>query len=401
MKLLFSAFTGYNLRELLLPLSPLLDRDQSISDVFVVTPAADNAQELLPDLKNKYHFLPEVHDAPAYEKILATHRPALVVTPTAGLEPRDIPLIQAAKSLGIPTLTFIASWDNVYKMERRMRLKKYQGQYALADYFAVWNAVNRDHLLRIAPQLTPERVTITGAPRLDYVANPENLPSRAAVCESLRIPNDDGQLIHLATTELYSSDYLVRALAAARGRQLPKNFHLLVSVHPGGNLATHQAYAQGSSIYVRYSFGRYESSLIPDFRYRPTLENMRLHAGLFYHSNLLMNHSSTVTIESILADRPVINVKYGRPFDWLNWHRSMVYRDFKQHAKIIIDSDATTIAKSRRSLVAATARYLAHTEHHRPARANLARTMVTFTDGTAGQRLLDLIKKIAHGSHSL
>lgn len=391
MKILISAFTGFNYRELLLPLSPFLDKDHEVTSVIVATPAATFHTELLPDLGAKYVFIPEQKNQTDYEKVIQTYRPDICVTPTAGLEPRDIPLIKAARSLNIPTLTFVASWDNAYKMERLMTLSKYKQHYALADHFAVWNEINRQHLLKITP-LKTEQVTIVGAPRLDYLVS-RNLPDRSELLKRFNVPAES-KLIHIATTELYSSDYLVKALAAERGQGLPGDIQLLVSVHPGGNLAAHQRYAAPSGAHVFYSFGRRQTSPVPDFMYAPALGDLMMHAALFKHSDVLINHSSTVTIESILADRPVVTVKYGRPFDWWRWRRSMVYRDFQQHAKIIIESGATQVVKSRGQLIQACRRYLPDPGLHHAERSALTRQLVPNAGG-AGRRLLDLIKKVA------
>ncbi len=108
-----------------------------------------------------------------------------------------------------------------------------------------------------------------------------------------------------------------------------------------------------------------------------------------------------MTIESLVANRPVINVKYGRPFDWWRWYRSMIYRDFRQHAKVFLDSAATRIVQSPQELIQAARAYLHHPAQDRAARQQLAQKMITFTDGRCGQRLLDLIKNVASVKQSL
>ncbi|MFH1353928.1 MAG: hypothetical protein ABIH36_01445 [bacterium] len=389
MKLLFSAFTGYNLRELLLPLTPLINQDKNINEVIVVSPAAPYRDQLFAYLPAKYRFLTDQPGVSGYKKLLSDHQPDCVVTPTPGLEEKDIPLLQAARQIGIPTVTFIASWDNVYKLARRIKIRKYKQQYAVADHFAVWNAMNKKHLLNIVPRLAPQQITVTGAPRLDFLSDPVKIPSRETLLQRLKIPDDGKKLIHVASTELYPSDYIIKAIAD-RG-----DCHILLSVHPGGNITFHRRYAEPYRAFVRYSFGRRRHSPVPEFTYNPTLDDLRLHAALFLHSDLLINHSSTVTIESLLADTPVINVKYGKPLDWWRWHRSMVYRDFNQHARIIIDSGATAVVHSRRELINAVAANLQDPAMHQAARRALAIKMVTITDGTAGRRLLDLIKNVA------
>lgn len=401
MKILVSVFTGYNYRELLLPLVRVLDDEPEIKEVYVVTPAAEHAASVFPDLRDKYRVLGARADQDGYLRLLDEVCPQVVVTPTNGLEPRDLPLLRAAQQLHIPTLTFIASWDNVYKIERRVKMKKYRAAYVVTDHFAVWNQTMSDHLRRLFPQLSDKQVTVVGAPRLDYLTSPHQLSTRQDVLAALRVPDDGKKLIHVATTELYPSDYILRALHHARGREIARDFNLLVSVHPGGSLARHAQYARPFGAYVAYSFGRQTHAQPRDFQYAPTLSDIKLHAALFRHANLLINHSSTVTIESIIADTPVINVKYGRPFDWWRWYRSMVYRDFKQHARVFIQSKATRVVTSARALVRTADVYLQHPVYDRDARARLAAQLITYTDGRAARRLLDLILKIGHASASL
>ncbi|MBI4022159.1 MAG: CDP-glycerol glycerophosphotransferase family protein [Candidatus Andersenbacteria bacterium] len=401
MRLLFSALTGYNFRELLLPLKPRLDSDDSITAVLVVTPGAAFSRQLFSAFGPKYSFVPVLPDEAAYRQYFAQSKPDVVVTPTAGLEPLDIPLIRAAQMDLIPTLTFVASWDNVYKMERRIKMSKYREQYAIADHFAVWNAENRDHLLAIIPHLPMSHVTITGPPRLDWLASADDLPNRRQLFAKLGLPDGAKKLIHIATTELYPSDYIIKTLASARGSDLGFDTVMFVSVHPGGQLDTHQRYSAPYGAYCAYSFGRRESSPVEQFKYCPTLEDIRWHSALFKRSHLLINHSSTVTIESLVANRPVINVKYGRPFDWWRWYRSMIYRDFRQHAKVFLDSAATRIVQSPQELIQAARAYLHHPAQDRAARQQLAQKMITFTDGRCGQRLLDLIKNVASVKQSL
>jgi hypothetical protein len=398
MKLLFSAFTGYNLRELLLPISPLLNRDQEVSDVIVVTPADQHHDQLMPDLKDKYQFISQQDNQEDYQNMLARYQPQIVVTPTAGLEPRDIPLINAAKHLGIPTLTFVASWDNVYKMERRIKITKYQQQYALADHFAVWNKINLVHLLDIIPALNTEHITIVGAPRFDFFNHLEKIPTRKELFNYLGFTESDGKLIHFATTELYPMDYVVKTItAASKQRAIHHKLNFYASVHPGGYIKKHQRYSRQHNVVTRYSFGRRNNSPQPDFQYSPTLQDTYMLNALFKHADLLVNHSSTVAIESLAGDTPVINVKYGRRLDWWNWHRSMVYRDFKQHYRYITDEHATAVVHNPRQLIKAVNEYLSNPLQDQPARQQTLAKMITYTDGTSGQRLLDLIKRLAIG----
>jgi len=65
--------------------------------------------------------------------------------------------IEAAKSLGIPTVCFIFSWDNLPKATIVVE----------ADYYFVWSKHMKDELLFYYPNVTDEQVIITGTPQFE------------------------------------------------------------------------------------------------------------------------------------------------------------------------------------------------------------------------------------------
>lgn len=388
MHLAFSVPSGFHARELLLPLKPLLEHDNAIKHITVITPGAPFKEEIFPTYGEKFSFVNNPTTPEDHERLLQQLQPSLVITTTSGLDTKDVPILEAARHRNVPTFTFIASWDNVWKMERLKNKSRSPGlpagRQVIANHLAVWNAMMRDRLLRVFPDVAPERITITGAPRLDFFYHHDRIPNRADLLAKLGFQSD-ARLIHLATTELYPSDYILKTLA-------PLPIQIYVSVHPGGDLAKHKAYAEPAGAVVRYSFGRQEHASLPAFLYNPGLDDIYMLIALFKHTDVLVNHSSTVAIESLIADRPVINVKYGRHFDWWRWYRSMVYRDFQQHYADLVSDGATRIVYNAKQLVHAVQNYLEHPEQQRTARAATVKKMITVTDGTTSQKMLGLIK---------
>lgn len=381
MKLAISVPSGAHHRTLLLPLRRLFEQDRDIEKVTVITPAAKWHQEIFPDYSTKFEFTDQSHV-----------QADLVVTTTTGLDPNDPAILQAAKDSNIPTLTFIESWDNVYKMERMA------ARQVVADHFIVWNTMMRDHLLRIFPNLTSDQISIIGAPRLDYFWHADKIPDRHQLFAYLGLDAETAnhrKLIHVSTTELYPIDYVAKTIhRAVSSGQLTHPLQLYASVHPGGNLARHKRLEQYGAV-VRYSFGRRDQAPHPDFLYNPTEEDLYLLASLFKHSDLLVNHSSTTAIESMIADVPIINVQYGKPFDFFRWRASPVFRDFKEHYADLVADGATTIVHNPRQLIDAINTALNHPDKNHSARAATLQKMITTTDGTASQKTFDTIKQFA------
>jgi len=402
MHIAISAPSGYNAREILLPLRPLLEVDDSITSVVVFTPAANWRTRLFPHFSSKFDWHSNPKTQSDHNTLLAKLKPDVLLTPTIGLDPKDIPILRAAKKNHIPTLTFVASWDNVFKMERLKEhghsgaTKKHAGDYELPDHFAVWNQTNKDHILKIFPGFSSDNITITGPPRFDYFAHEPDIPSKEQLLNYLELPTDDlsAPLIHFATTELYPFEYIIRQIyLGIQKNKLTSRPLLYASVHPGGDIANHSSYAQ-YNVRVRYSFGRLDNPPHPDFAYLPTTREMLFLVSLFKHSGLLINQSSTVAIESMRCDVPVINVKYGQQFDWLRWYRSMVYRDFKQHYRYITDHNAAIQVNSRRSLIPTVNQYLSQPNLHQNQRLQTTKKLITYTDGSSSKRLIQCAKRL-------
>lgn len=391
MKLLFSIPSGFHWRELVLPLHPLLEADASIEAVVCVTPAAGIHTQVFTGYSAKFSFVENKKDVREYEQLLAQLKPDVVITTTSGLDERDVPLLQAAKKQTIPTFTFIASWDNVWKMERFVNQNK---QLVLADRLAVWNTMMKNHLLRVFPAMQEAAIVLPGVPRFDFFYNTALRPSREHLYKRLGLEDTSRPFIHFSTTELYPMDYLLAAVQTAVGSgAIPKNPYLVATVHPGGGITAHKGLERYGA-QVLYAFGRRQEISLPSFRYAPLLDDIYDQVALFAQGAVLVNHSSTTAIESLLVDVPVINVRYGKQFDWWRWYRSMVYRDFQQHYRDITDGGATTIVGSPRQLVKAAANALTHPEWQRLERQLTVEKMTAHTGGGASQRMLEAIKSL-------
>jgi hypothetical protein len=390
MKLIFSIPSGFHWRELVLPLHYLIEADADITAVLCVTPGAAEKDQIFQGYSPKFSFVPVPAGSSGYDALIADFAPDIVVTTTSGLDGRDTPLLLAAQKAGVKTFTFIASWDNVWKMERFVREGK---QLAIAERLAVWNEMMRSHVKRLFPDIADERILLPGVPRFDFFLDKAVIPSKQELYDQLGLEDVSRPLIHLSTTELYPMDYLAKTLRqAVDGGKIPGNPYLLATVHPGGNRQRHQS-LETYGVIVRYAFGRKDAITTPEFRYAPTMQDIWHHVALYTHSAVLINHSSTTAIESLLADVPVINVRYGQAFDWWRWYRSMVYRDFNEHYKDILANNGTTVVGSASQLIAATVEAMQQPERKKEERLATVRRMITHVDGQSSARMLAAIKE--------
>jgi hypothetical protein len=391
MKLLFSVPTGYHFRELILPLHSHLKADSSITEVHIVTPAASIASEIFTGFGSKFFYHENPADDAGHRELFASIKPDVVITDTVGHDALDEPILRIGKEMEVHTLTFIASWDNVWKIDRLIASGI---KIAIPDRFTVWNQMMKQHLMRTFPDVAEDRIAVIGAPRLDYFSQTEKILSKEEIYHTLGFEDVSRPLIHVGTTELYPMDYIARAIREGVDTgAITGNPYLYASVHPGGAVERYKKFEE-YGFTVRRAPGRNESISVNAFKYAPTEHDIFFQIGVFTHANVLINHSSTVALESIITGVPVINVLYGMPFDWWKWHRCMVVRDFKEHYKDLVSDGATYVVRSKKELIQATTDALQHPHAKDAARDITVKKMITTTDGTAGKKVLEYIKAI-------
>ena len=94
---------------------------------------------------------------------LKAMRPALLFNGSHVHSAIALPWVRAAVALGIPTATFLFSWDNLTSQGRL--LPRY-------DHYLVWNESIRKQLLWMYPDIRAEQVTVTGTPQFDFHFQP-------------------------------------------------------------------------------------------------------------------------------------------------------------------------------------------------------------------------------------
>ncbi len=87
---------------------------------------------------------------------LETHKPDLVFC-TTQRSTQSISALLAAKDLGIPTVAFVYSWDNVPKAM----------QVVETDYYFVWSDLMKTEVLKYYPFVKNEQVFVTGTPQFE------------------------------------------------------------------------------------------------------------------------------------------------------------------------------------------------------------------------------------------
>ncbi len=222
---------------------------------------------------------------------------------------REMALIEAANSMKIPTLVMIRSRDN---LQHKIPYLPFAAAYA------VWSSVAKDCLLELYPDIPPDHVHVTGAPQFDHHVDASHRLDRAELFRHIGL--DPGRpliLYSMATPSLIPHESaIVQHLAdAAHAGRFANRAQLLVRGHPrmfGSDLRLlpheyPEARAYPRPTLVRYGGAEHEADMV-----HAIVADEPVHLSLLAHQDVQVNVCGTMTIDSSIVDKPVVNVFYDQ-----------------------------------------------------------------------------------------
>ncbi len=292
--------------------------------------------------------------------------------------------LRAAAKLGIPTAGFIFSWDN---LTSRSRI------HTPYDYYFVWHEKMRRDLLRIYPHVTPDRVIVTGTPQFDFHFKPEFALDREDLCQRVGADPERPIVLYTAGMDTHFPEEHRTVEAVARiVQRLP--------MRPKPQLLV-RTYIKGTSAEMESLAARkLEDVVFPQVLWTkrwltPLYDDLAVYAGMLRHASLGINVASTVSLELLLHNKPVINLGFDPPGS--NLPHSMRYERHLtfDHYRPVADSGAVMVARSEQELESMVRRGLEEPATQGPQTEILLKDMFgDMLDGRSGRRvattLLDL-----------
>lgn len=299
-----------------------------------------------------------------FEDFLKRERPDVVFC-THQRASRAVPALLAARRLGIPTATFIYSWDNLPK-----------GRMAVhADQFLVWSEAMKTELLGYYPELDPGRAHVVGTPqfephleaslpREEFLAGLGLDPSRPVVCFS----GDD------EATSPYDPVYLADLARSFPGqivfRRAPTDVsgrHEAVLAEFPGIAVCEPAWKAGEGDWTQVA---------------PMPEDLSLLANLAAHCDAVVNLASTMALDFAIHGKPAVFVAYD-PAGAGPWVQDL-YR--LPHFRCVHELQPVHWARSPEDLGEAVRHALAHPEEKADAREAWLRRTVAMPLDRASER---------------
>jgi hypothetical protein len=284
----------------------------------------------------------------------------------------------AALRQGVCTLALIPSWDNI-STKRRM-IFKYDG-------YIVWSDKLRRELYERYPHTRNRPVYVVGAPQFDVFFQQKFQQSRSEFCASQGLDPGRPIIVYAVGSPnfLGGEPYGALALAEALERGELGDVQLLVRPHPlhdhailaelfrnsGGRIRVQQTAVAGTPVSLRSQDEQQILEWVNTFR----------------HAAVVVNLSSTVTVDAAICDRPVVNLDFdpspGQPDQDLIKEINHRWTHFSP----IAESDGLWLVNNPGEMIRAVRTYLETPALHREGRRWITKYVCEHPDGACGARM--------------
>lgn len=318
-----------------------------------------------------------------YTEIYKKMRPDLVFNASHVHSRNATQAVEAAQWLGIPTATFIFSWDNLTS----------QGRITLPyDYYLVWNDDLKKQLLEMYEWIKSENVFVTGTPQFDYHFQDKYYLSKEEYCKE--IGADPNRPIVLYATGMANhmpgEPDIVEGIADILS-EFPEDGRPQLVLR----------------VYAKDLTGRFEDlrQRRPDIIFAdplwepawltPKYEDSFTLINALRHCSLGINVASTVSLELCMFDKPVVNVGYNPPSVPT---QELSYADYYEfdHYKPVVESGAVNVAWSIGEMRELIISSLSNPEQYKNERKKLIDHMFGSTlDGMSAHRVAQALLKIS------
>lgn len=255
------------------------------------------------------------------------------------------PFLVAAKQLKLKTSTFIFSWDNLASKGRML------GTF---DHFLVWSELMKTELLYFYPSVKDANVKLVGTPQFEPYVMPNYETTKEDFYKKFQLETNKKVICYsCADVSIGKNDPLIiKTIAnAIRNNAIDSEVQLLVRTSPAEDDARFKSIREEFPeilwnvpkwTLTRQNHAESWSQRVPD---EEDLKDLR---ALLEYADLNVNMCSTMSLDFMLFNKPVINTVFGNETNGLyNDQRFLNY----DHYKKVVESGAVTIAKNERELI--------------------------------------------------
>jgi hypothetical protein len=299
-----------------------------------------------------------------------------------------VPAVLAARQLGIPTASFIFSWDNLTT----------KGRIAVPyDHYFVWSEHMAGELARFYPDVARERVHVVGTPQFEPYGDASLQVGRDEFLAAVGIDGSQPVVCfsggdHATCPE--DPAHLSVLLDAVRSGRIGGDPVVVARPAPVDDGRRYDAVRAAHPELVWCPPAWTRGANADWTAVAPTRADVAFLANLTRHADVNVNMASTMTLDFALRDRPVVNLGFdvadppplGEPVS--------VYYSF-DHYRPVVDTGAARVAKDPDELASLVDRYLGDAALDRDRRRALVDLEVGVPPGHANRAIVSAMDSIA------
>lgn len=303
--------------------------------------------------------------SPIFCSYLKKYKPALVLVATPGFNHLEAEGLLLAKKYGVKSVSVDCNWDGLTSRVTRLRP---------TDYFIAWHEPMKKEAVEIH-HFDPAKVFVSGSIRFDHHFNNSILiQSKEEFLRSKGLDPKNKTIFYSAQQgHLFEAIFLKKLIDLRDSGDIPY-VNVFVRDHPlaVSKPGRFSKFLGLSNVHVEKPAEVMTSSDLTDL-----IQALRC-------CDININCSSSVSLEAILADKPVINyIERSKPIFDYDHYRPLV----KMGAVKLIESDPVDLARAVNA-------YLADPGLDRPSRTRAAEIYFPFRDGLAYKRSVDFLETI-------
>jgi hypothetical protein len=291
-----------------------------------------------------------------YEVLLKNISPDIVFNTSHIHNLISLKLMYAVKKLNIKSSTFLFSWDNLTSQGRI--LPNY-------DYYFTWNQKIKEDLLRFYPAIQKQNVFVTGTPQFDFHFDEKFINSKEKLYDFLEIPHHKKIVLYSTGMAYYTpKEHVIVKEIEKVLRDIDDDLKLVVRIYAKDDNTEYYKLRENN-----------KSISIPDHFWElnhltPTIKDITLFNSLINHCSIGINVASTVSLDLVILNKPVINIAFNPPGENIYPNDYEKIYDF-DHYKPIIESKARSLVKNTKELEKELKTYIRNPSYLQEERKNL------------------------------
>lgn len=340
---------------------------------------------------NKYYSLQKksFKNSPTtkrYISLLKKHNPDLIYF-THQRPPYIAPLIYASNIVKIKTATFIFSWDNIPSKGRM------SGDF---EYYFTWSHLMKEELLSFYVNIKPEQVKVVGTPQFEpYVLERYGLdferfmrkfdldPKKKTICYSCGdVSTSKNDPVYIKTiAETISKGEIIEPV------------NLLVRTSPAED-ATRFLSLKEEYPFIKWNYPKWilsrENHQETWSQRIPTTEDIIDLKSLLAYTDVAINMCSTMSLDAMFFDKPVINPVFGDDKNGL--YNDQKYLKYQHYARVV-NSKAVAVVKTAEELFKEINFSLKNPEVRLDAQKELLKLQISYPLQDTGKRIATRINE--------